>query len=99
MTEFDRQLWALGHIRRRQLLIALLAEQKVHIDELEITEAERRMLLVEVKHAHLPKLDDHGFIDWEPERNRVMRGPEFEEIEPLLELLHDRRDALPSGWL
>ena len=102
MTEFDRHLWAIGHVQRRRLLLTLLNEPRIHIDDLHISEKQKEMLLIEVKHAHLPKLADHGFIDWDPGgpgRGRVKRGPEFEEVEPLLTLLHDHRTDLPDGWL
>ena len=99
MAEFDRHLWAVGHVQRRRLLLSLLAEPQIHIDELRMSEEQKEMLLVEVKHAHLPRLADHGFIDWNPEKNRVERGPEFEDVEPLLELLHNNREELPDGWV
>ncbi|WP_254532742.1 hypothetical protein [Natrinema gelatinilyticum] len=99
MTEFDRYLWAIGHIQRRRLLLTLLREPLIHIGELNIGEKQKEMLLVEVKHAHLPKLADHGFVDWYPEENRVERGSEFEEVEPLLRLLHNNQEELPEGWL
>jgi hypothetical protein len=54
---------------------------------------------ISLQHNHLPKLADAGFIDWDRERQRVMRGPRFDEIAPLLDLLHAHRDELPADWL
>lgn len=99
MAEFDRHLWAIGHVQRRRLLLTLRNESRIHIDELNMSEKQKEMLLIEVKHAHLPKLSGHGFIDWDPEEGSVERGPEFEEVEPLLTLLHDHREELPNGWV
>ncbi|WP_255193411.1 ArsR family transcriptional regulator [Natronobeatus ordinarius] len=99
MAEFDRHLWAIGHVQRRRLLLTLLREPQIQLDDLNMSEEQKEMLLVEVKHAHLPKLADGGFIDWVPGNGCVERGPEFEAVEPLLRLLHDHRADLPDGWL
>lgn len=47
-------------------------------------------------HSHLPKLDNAGFIDWDRQTNTVMRGPRFDEIESVLEILQTRQDAFPG---
>ncbi|WP_212750762.1 transcriptional regulator [Haloterrigena sp. H1] len=99
MTKFDRYLWAIGHIQRRRLLLELLETPAIHTSELNMSEGETKLLLAEVKHAHLPKLADHDVIDWNPERNRVKRGSKFEEVKPLLELLDANRERLPDGWM
>ena len=49
-------------------------------------------------HVHLPKLDQAGFVDWDRDSGLVTRGPRFEEIEPLLELMSNHRDELPNDW-
>jgi hypothetical protein len=36
-------------------------------------------------HNHLPKLDDQGFIQWDPETKMIERGERFDEIRPVLE--------------
>lgn len=48
-------------------------------------------------HVHLPKLEEAGLIEWDPEHEAVRRGPEFREIRPILQLLNDNPDAFPSG--
>ena len=50
-------------------------------------------------HTHLPKLEDEGFIGWDREENMVRKGPRFEEIQPLLELMHNHADKLPDEWV
>ena len=55
--------------------------------------------LLRVRHVHLPKLADHGFVEWDRDAHVVARGPRFDEIRPLLELLDGRRDDLPTPWL
>jgi len=47
-----------------------------------------------MQHVHLPKLADHGFIDWDQDTQRVTKGPQFDEIEPLLTVLRENHDVL-----
>ncbi|GAA0235854.1 hypothetical protein GCM10009000_059130 [Halobacterium noricense] len=49
---------------------------------------------IAMQHVHLPKLADHGFIDWDQDAQRVTRGPRFDEIEPLLTVLGENQDVL-----
>ena len=42
---------------------------------------------LELRHAHLPKLEDENLIEWEPGTDTISRGAAFEEIEPALEAL------------
>lgn len=55
--------------------------------------------LVTMNHVHLPKLADLGFIEWDSERHEVKKGPNFDEIRPLLELLDNHKDELPDAWV
>lgn len=100
---FNEMLDALGNIQRRKLLLALLNhnpqdDESVVIDA-EETAGEELTRLVEMKHSHLPKLEEYGFISWNQETNQVSKGPNFEEIRPLLELLSEHEDELPEEWL
>jgi hypothetical protein len=47
-----------------------------------------------MRHGHLPKLADCGLIDWDRTADTVRRGPAFEEIEPLLDVLVTSQDTL-----
>nr|WP_161493145.1 hypothetical protein [Natrarchaeobaculum aegyptiacum] len=49
-------------------------------------------------HAHLPKLDEAGFIEWNPDSKTITCGPRFDEIAPLVELLVDHQSELPASW-
>jgi hypothetical protein len=49
-------------------------------------------------HNHLPKLEAAGYIDWDPETGEISKGPQFDEIEPLLELIENHADELPPDW-
>lgn len=89
---------------RRQLLIALLEHnpQDDHDrDPLNIVsdDVEPDVLEVALIHRHLPMLEEKDYISWNRETNEISTGPNWEEIAPLLELIHEHRDELPDGWL
>ena len=97
---------ALSHEYRRRVLIAVAQQNPQDEDEIvsEATDDDHEddealeQLQLELYHAHLPKLDEAGFIDWDRESETITRGPRFEEIEPLLKLIHEHQDELPDGW-
>lgn len=101
--EIDVALETLAHIHRRRILVSLLSDSRdsdtqLDVDEVEL-DTEDPDRTVELVHVHLPKLEQHGYIEWDRDANEVSPGPQFTEIESMLELLHDNRDRLPSGWL
>ncbi|WP_411964629.1 hypothetical protein [Haloferax sp. YSMS24] len=53
-------------------------------------------LEVELYHLHLPKLDSAGYVSWDRESGAIETGPQFEEIEPLLDLMENHADELPD---
>lgn len=103
LVKFDDVLDALADVQRRTLLLALLRhnpqdDSPVVVGDTE-SEIEAVVSLIEMRHRHLPKLVEYGFIEWDEEHNEVKKGPQFAEIRPLLELLDDHEDELPEGWL
>ena len=96
----DTQFEALANVHRRRLLVSLLehnpqAAQQAASNTSDATDEERRM--IQLHHVHLPKLEGYGFITWDRETNQVVKGPQFDEIEPLLTVLMEHRDRL-SGF-
>lgn len=49
-------------------------------------------------HVHLPKLAEAGYIEWNKDTHTIRRGPNFDEIAPLLRLMAEHEDKLPAGW-
>ncbi|ADB63403.1 hypothetical protein Htur_4616 (plasmid) [Haloterrigena turkmenica DSM 5511] len=49
-------------------------------------------------HMHLPKLAEASYIEWDKDTHTIRRGPNFDEIVPLLRLMADHEDELPAGW-
>lgn len=100
---FDHMVDALADIQRRKLLVALLEHNPQDDTPVVIanskSEADAVERLVTMQHVHLPKLVDYGVIEWNEETHEVTKGPKFDEIRPLLELLLNHEDELPAGWL
>lgn len=94
----DRQLELIADGTRRHLLVALLdgTPGDTPIDIVDRIEEAAAVSWIEMQHVHLPKLEDSGFIRWDRENRFVRRGPQFDEIEPLLTVLHDHADQLPD---
>jgi predicted transcriptional regulator len=100
---FDDIADALADAQRRELLVALV-EQSPRDDSPVVVagsenDADGVGRPVAMKHIHLPKLADYGFIDRDEETREVSRGPNFGAIRPLLELLEDHEDELPEDWV
>lgn len=102
-VELDQTLDALGHVQRRKLLVALMDHNPQDDSPVVITDSdsdEKAMRrLIRMKHSHLPKLEEYGFIEWDQESHEVIKGENFDEIRPLLELLDQHGDELPADWL
>lgn len=103
MTTFDEALDALANVQRRKLLVSLLAHNPQDDSPVVVAESDRDThaleRIVRMEHSHLPRLEDGGFIEWDQEAHEVMKGPKFDEIRPLLELLNAHADELPDGYL
>lgn len=89
----DKQLDAVAHADRRRLLTTLLDGQSQVTTPITVEELQNKTALfdetVALHHQHLPKLADLGVIQWDRQHNHVTRGPEFDELRPLLEMLRD----------
>lgn len=90
----DELFELLSHEYRRYVLWTL-ADPDGRTDEpirmtLFAEDDEPDILRIELRHNHLPRLDDAELVDWDPETETLARGPRFEEIEPFLDLMDDR---------
>jgi|AntDeeMetageno50_2_1112565.scaffolds.fasta_scaffold08267_2 hypothetical protein len=98
---FDEMVDALADIQRRKLMVALLDHNPQDDSPAAVGGSEIDTLdhLVSMNHVHLPKLANYGFIEWDEANHEVSKGPNFDEIRPLLELLATHEDELPADWL
>lgn len=100
---FDDMVDALADVQRRKLMTALLVHNPQNDSPVVIADSDKDAddlgRLVSMNHVHLPKLVDYGFITWDEETHEVAKGPNFDEIRPLVELLDNHEDELPDDWL
>ncbi|RLM32761.1 helix-turn-helix transcriptional regulator [Haloarcula sp. Atlit-120R] len=103
----DRVFEALANPYRRQLLLPMFESNPQDDDDLDPlrllkegqTTDDLDVTQLNLEHVHLPKLADMGFIEWDRESGDLSKGPNWEEIAPLLQLMDDHRDELPDEWL
>jgi len=93
---------ALADRRRRRALVALIEldpPAELDIDDVRSgAAADERSERTALRHAHLPKLDAMGFIDWDPDAGTIAPGPEMGTIRPVVELLDASAEDLPIDW-
>jgi Ser-tRNA(Ala) deacylase AlaX len=94
---------ALTHPYRRHVLVLVgeynpRDEDEFVVEDITTEDDDLELLTTELYHVHLPKLVDAGYIEWDEETRIIRRGPNFEEIAPLLRLMDDHQDELPEGW-
>lgn len=83
---------ALANHHRRQLLSTLLDSKP----ETEIPVPET--LTVRMNHAHLPRLDEAGYIEWDRERDVIRRGSRFDDVLPIITIMRENDHELPGEW-
>ncbi|MHC3437479.1 DUF7344 domain-containing protein [Natrialbaceae archaeon A-gly3] len=99
-SDWKTLLTSLTDESRCQLLISLIEQEPSGTSVTVPDDIDREMdeVPVELTHIHLPQLEDAGYITWDRESGEVVKGPEFDEVRPLLEVLRDNRDAFPESW-
>ncbi|RQG87037.1 hypothetical protein EA462_15465 [Natrarchaeobius halalkaliphilus] len=95
---FDDITEALGGRARRQVLVELQDHNPVDQPEAVTKNSaqEDEVQELQLTHTHLPKLDDMGYIVWDRDHGTIIKGPNWEEIEPVVRLLSDNRDQIPN---
>lgn len=106
MSMLDDHLRILADAHRRTILTSLLEDSPHSVSPSradggsETGDVEsRERTRIELRHVHLPRLEQSGLIEWNRESDTVARGPEFEEIVPLLELLANGYDQFLQSRL
>lgn len=89
--------------RHRRLLLAALDDHnpqtEVRTPEgVELEREELTALQIEMRHNHLPRLEEAEYIEWDRNLHVVTRGPKFEEIQPVLDMFEKNADELPVEW-
>ncbi|NKE35218.1 ArsR family transcriptional regulator [Natronococcus sp. JC468] len=96
----DEILDTLSHPLRRRLLFSLY-ERDSDSGELPLHRVsnlafEEENVRVELYHVQLPKLEEKGYVCWDGDEDTITEGPEWNQIEPLLRLLYNHLNELPS---
>ncbi|MFC7096515.1 DUF7344 domain-containing protein [Halobaculum marinum] len=101
----DTMLDVLANGYRRRLLAALLEHNPQDDRDPQLpadticSDEDLETLKIRMRHTHLPKLEGAGVVEWDREANSVRKGPHFDEIRPLLELMSAHADELPGCWV
>ncbi len=95
-------LGMLVHWPLRRLLLELFHTTPVpdtpFTDDVDL-EWDELELLFEFRNHLLPALENAGFVDYDTENGLFRRGPNFEDVRPVLQLIDDHRDEVPDDWL
>lgn len=86
--DLDSMMDALGKPARRLILLKLQEDTAENGSLVLDRSSGIDASLIELHHLHLPKLNDAGYIEWDPNTNVVSRGPNFDDFELLLRLLN-----------
>ncbi len=58
----------------------------------EVTRTQRRRVYISLYQTHLPMLEDHGIVDWDPDAHKIELLPNEEHFDPYLDRrLEDRQ--------
>lgn len=95
----DEILDTLSHPIRRRLLFSLY-EQGQDASELSLHRVsglafEEENTQAALSHVHLPKLAEKGYVRYDGDEHTITKGPEWDQIEPLLRLVHTHLNELP----
>ena len=100
----DRLFDVLRHPRRRNILLFVSEHEARDGDAFSIADIDTEddaieLPAVELYHSHLPRLDEAGYIRWDVDTDTIQRGPNFDEIAPLLDWMVGQEDELLGGSL
>lgn len=99
---WDRGFELLSSHPRRQIIVSLLdvsEDRSLSLPEAafpSIASADLTRVEIELKHQHLPMLADAGYVQWDATPFRVSRGPRFEEIGAVMQVLLTSTEQLPD---
>lgn len=94
----DRMFDALRKRHRRLLLLQLRHGRIASEADVMTRDGDAEEVELELRHTHLPKLEEAGHIEWDRDTGAITKGSRFDEIEPLLDLIETHADELPPDW-
>lgn len=96
-VDLDELVDALRSVRRRRVLHALMRGDRVSVGATGTGggDPEEVEPLAFDREVHFPKLEEYGFVEWHRDPHELRRGPNFGDLEPLLELDGGHEDDPP----
>lgn len=85
----DRVFDVLRDPARRRLVVSLAESNPRSVDEFANGAADADRSAIQLHHLHLPKLEAAGYITWDRDAGTVVKGPDWDELTPFLDLLED----------
>lgn len=82
----DSVLEALSKRPRRLVLTGLL-DGPLSVGEAAAETDDPETMEIRLRHVHLPKLEEYGYVEWDPDAGLIRRGPSYPEAEPVLEMV------------
>lgn len=101
-TDWGDVFAALQNEHRRRLLLALAElepqdDRVSNLSRIHDGESDYERFKTNMYHKHLPMLRARGYVSWDQENHEVSCGPNFDEIEPVLELVREGNEERPTG--
>ncbi|WP_049923621.1 DUF7344 domain-containing protein [Halopiger djelfimassiliensis] len=75
-------------------LVEQVAAWENDTDPDDVTRTQRRRVYISLYQTHLPMLEEHGIVDWDPDSHTIELLPDEEVFEPYL----DRRLGTQRPW-
>ncbi|PCR89162.1 DUF7344 domain-containing protein [Natrinema ejinorense] len=66
-------------------LVEQVAAWENEIDPDDVTRTQRRRVYISLYQTHLPMLEDHGIVDWDPDGHEIDLLPSEDRFEPYLD--------------
>ncbi|SEP74271.1 DUF7344 domain-containing protein [Natrinema salaciae] len=66
-------------------LVEQVAAWENDTDPDDVTRTQRRRVYISLYQTHLPMLEDHGIVDWDPDGHEIELLPSEDEFEPYLD--------------
>jgi hypothetical protein len=95
----ERVLTNLCNRRRHQILLLLKqGTVQTETDMMIRGEGDIEEIETDLTSDHLPKLEEAGYIEWDRDTGEISKGPRFDQIKPLLNIIENHADELPPDW-
>lgn len=103
--ELGDALFALSNPHQRSVLVALRdcparnegVSHGTLVDAVHDGDRDRDDVALTLTHHHLPTLEMLGYASWDRQTGTVSRGPRWDSVEPVLELLADQSSLSVGG--